>query len=234
MSESERPQRDPYDIEPEPRAPEPAPEGRPPPGTPHIDAEGLLEGFDEDADLTADPEVEEALHGRKPEKIDRTAEAEALAHPERFLVQPGFPDAKVSLIAGGVLLVLAVILTAVRLQEREILGSLHWAYEIVLHTGSGLVAALAAAQALGRRLNSPELAFARMSVPVAGAYLVWTLRLPLEGLVEETLLAMLIYVLLLWTVFRLPRYETAVLAGCHFLIWLVLQIGNELAAAASG
>ncbi|MCB9846663.1 MAG: hypothetical protein H6811_11845 [Phycisphaeraceae bacterium] len=165
--------------------------------------------------------------GKPLPKKSREAEA-VLGDPARWFVQPGFPGLRVALIAGGVL-ALAALLAAVSLaREHHTAIAAATLYETLLHTGTGLVAVIAAAWLTQRGFNEPGLAAARILVPVGAFEFVSHLDIPIPSRIDEFVLAAAAYFGLLWGVFRLPKYETAVLAGSHFLLWLLIQIGTAL------
>ncbi len=197
-----------------------------------IDAESLLEGFDEDADFTADPEVEAALEqaDKRPKKADRSGEAE-FGDPSRWLVRPGFPSSRVSLIAGAALTLTAVIFAIANADDRWWLHGLVTLYATALSTLLGLFALVSASYFGERGLNEVPLGLARMLVPVGGAMVALSLALP-YGL--SILLAGGIYYVLLLLTFRLPRYESNILAISHFGLWLLVRIGVELGSRVIG
>lgn len=227
----------PFEVEPhrEPDSPpdppsEPANDDAPSGGPePHIDAESLLEGFDEDADFSVDPEVEAALEQakNKSKKPDRSGEAE-LGDPSRWLVRPGFPSIRVSLIAGGVLTLVAVIFSIVNhADDRWWLHGFVTIYAAGLNTLLGLFALVSASFFCERGLNEVPLGLARMLVPVGGAMVALSLEFP-YGL--SMLLGAGAYYLLLLACFRLPKFELNILAITHFGLWLLVKIGIQLAS----
>ena len=54
------------------------------------------------------------------------------------------------------------------------------------------------------------------------------LNVPIPGRFDELLLGALAYMLVLWGTFRLGRTSLAILAGSHFILWLIVYIGNML------
>lgn len=220
----ERPEQDPYEIEP-PRSPR----GEP---TPRIDAEGLLEGFDEDADFERDPEVERALGGDRPTPHAAAPLGEhRRAHPDRWLVNSGWPSTGTSLIAGLVLNIGATLAAGLIAGERWGLAMLATFFACWIHAGTGVLAALTAAAFSERGLNHPERVMARMLVASSGFHLVMLLRLPTPTHLVEFLLAAGTYVILVVGQFRLPRYETSLLLISHFGLWAVVEMGVSVRAA---
>lgn len=234
-----KPDKPTYDLEPETRGADPSqpavPKARPAspvPGEPRpkIDKPGLLDDFDEDADFTLDPEVDKAL-GKPTLAQARAKEAEAAAaDPARWLIQPGFPQFRSAAIIAAVLGITATVLSGVQAQYTGIWEAVYALYQILLHTGTGLLACLIAARLSERGFNQPELAAARIAIAVSTFYLLRTARFPIPGPIEEILLAAAGYLGALFLVFRLPRFETGILAGAHGGIWLLTQIGGEIAA----
>lgn len=195
----------------------------------HIDAEGLLEGFDEDADFDRDPEVEAALRRGGRARRDRGREA-ARADPSRWIVRPGFPSARVSLIAGVALSIGAIVLAGARAEERAWLAGVWTLYEVGLTTLLGLFALVSAAYFSERGLNEVPTALARVLVPSGAALLAFNLEIPIPSRGDEMLLAGGVYYVVALGVFRLPRFETNVLCLSHFGLWLVVRMGIELAS----
>jgi len=200
-----------------------------------IDAESLLEGFDEDADFDRDPEVERALEASgatapagTTRNKDKTPEAE-LGDPARWIIRPGFPSLRLSLIVGGALTLTAVIVSIVYAPDHWWIHAIDTLYQTVLTTLLGLVAVLSSAYFSERGFNEPPLALGRMLVPVAGAMLAMALPL-LYGL--DFLLGAGVYVLLVGVWFRLPRFEVGVLTMSHFGLWLLVQLGIEIGVRA--
>lgn len=197
----------------------------------HIDAEGLLEGFDEDADFERDPEVEAALQGGTRTRRDRTREA-ALADPSRWLMRPGFPDARTAAIAGSLLTIGAIVLAVLRAEESSWLAGVWTLYEVALTTLLGLFALISAAYFSQRGLNEVPTALARVLVPTGAALLAFNLSIPIPSRSDEMLLAGAVYYIVALGVFRLPRFETNILCLSHFGLWLVVRMGIELASRA--
>lgn len=197
-----------------------------------IEAKGLLEGFDEDADFERNPEVEAAFQDGKRTKRDRTREA-ALADPSRWLMRPGFPGARVSLIVGATLTVGAIVMAAIRAEEGAWLRGVWTLYEVALTTLLGLFALVSAAYFSERGLNEVPTALARVLVPTSAALLAFNLDIPIPTRSDEMLLAGAVYYAVALGVFRLPRFETNILCLGHFGLWLVVRMGIELGSRAA-
>jgi len=229
---------DPFEIEPHDDSPHPdgdAPNPqKPPPGVPHIDAEGLLDDFAPGTDFDHDPEVEQALNpsSKRSERTTPPGTAE-LADPSRWMLKPGWPSARTCLIVGSILTLAAIIAAIIRVDDSGFLPHL-WAglrtlYAIAVMTAAGVLAVITAAHFAERGFNLPELAIARLLPPVALGHLIVNLPMFFPGRTEEVALAAVAYFLALFVTFRLPRFETALIAGAHFGIWMTLRIGLELA-----
>ncbi len=225
----------PYDLEPRndaddtPSPPSQEPDEHADRPRPHIEAEALLSGFDENADFSRDPEVEEALArgGRPPPPPDRTHEARQ-SDPSRWLIKPGFPSAKVCLATASILTLGTVTFAVINAPQRGWLAGLFALYETLLVSLLGLFALASTAFFSERNLNEVPLGFARMLVPTSCAMLILRLDVPIPTRSDEALLAGAAYYLMAMLCLRLPRYETRVLALSHFLLWLLVRIGIEL------
>ncbi|MBX3363182.1 MAG: hypothetical protein KF866_00325 [Phycisphaeraceae bacterium] len=201
-----------------------------------IDAPGLLDDFDEDADLEADPEVEAKLIEagvKKPPRRPRTAEAFA-GDPKRWFVQPGFPGLRAGGAIAGVVAAGALISKAATAETAPLLSTLHLFHQLLLHTLTGVLACIITARLTERGLNRPETAAVRMGIAVSAFYLIFGLDISIPGRVDEFLLASAAYVGVLFLCFRLPRRETGVLACCHFGFWLFVIVGDLLANRVAG
>ncbi len=228
--------RDAYDLEPDkpetPPQPRPAGTPTPPSGKPPLDRPSLLEGFEEDADFDKDPELERVITG----KAERTAAAAAVAEDTR----PEFGKPLGSnpvhwAIAGGVLLVGAMIATGVNYDSKRFLMIVLTLYIAALHTGTGIVAAYIAAILTSTRVKNFELTAARIFAAVCAFLFVFRLNINLFGAgqgawaLEELVLATLVYVGIIAASFRLKsRNPLLFLIGAQFILWLVVQVGMEL------
>lgn len=221
---------EPYDLEPE-QAQEAAPRSAPS-GKAKIDAEPLLEGFEEDADFTHDPEVERAVAGsRPPPAVPVRVTAEL---PE--FVKGGLGDARIWGIVGGVLAGAALVATAITTQSRSVAATLLALYSIALHAGTGVVAVYIGAMLSERRVTRVELTAARMLTAVAAFSLVFHLSIrPFgdsfnTGKTEEVILGAAAYLAVVAGTFRLARRPLLYVVGAHFALWLIVRLGQELAA----
>ncbi len=213
-----------------PEAESAIPKARPAAPRPKLDAPGLLDDFDEDADLESDPEVDEQLIAagakKRPPKV-RTAESFA-GDPDRWFVQPGFPGLRWSCALAGIAAVGALVSKAATAEQKALLSTLLLLHELILHTLTGVLACIIASRFSERGLNQPETAAARIGVAVGAFYLIFGLNISIPTRIDEFLLATCAYVGAIALCFRLPRRETGILACCHFGFWIFVQVGNEL------
>jgi hypothetical protein len=209
-----------YEVEPEPETPAP--------GRAKLEAEALLTDFDEDADFDHDPDVQAAL-GAKPAPAQAEAEAET-AGGERALVRPGMGPWRLWVGVGVVETLAAVVLSGVYAPHSAIARGLLTLYDALLHTGTGVAAVLVGSMLLERRFGSIELATARMLAAVGAFMLVFHLPISLisAGKLEETVLAGLAYLGMVALTFRLSRNALLIVAGSHFGLWLIVQVGMQL------
>ncbi len=231
---------DPIDLE--PRAQEPAQPTKNPtasssgPGPANLDAPGLLDDFDEDADFESDPEVERVVKGIPVENAGSTA----AAHRKSVFKPTGEPLCKSSAwkvpgtIGAGVI-VLAAVLAGVYAEHSVwayVLITLYWA---VLHTATGLGALVLSSLLLGRRVGSFEGAAARMLLAVSLFLVVYSLNLDIinSGKLEEVILATAAYFGGLVVAFRLAPRDAAVIGAAHFGVALLLVLGGLLQGAIS-
>jgi hypothetical protein len=235
--------KDPYEIEPEKSgegaAPAERPAGeppadRPPPGKAHMDAPRLLDDFEEDADFDRDPELERVITGKTGKEERRRAPDDE--RPE--FGRPIGGEAMHWAIAGGILLLAALVAAGVNAPDKTFLRIALALYMTLLHAGTGVVAVFVAALLLRSRVGSPELAAARMFTAVAAFMLVWNLKINIFGegwghlVIEELVLATLAYVAIVAVTFRLFKWlPLAYVIGTHFVLWLVVQVGMELSSA---
>jgi hypothetical protein len=228
---------DPIPLEPS----EPSPPAPPSP-RPRIDSPGLLDDFDEDADLTSDPEVERIVKGIPIGEPARPADAPT-AEPAGPPLSVS-PSWRVPAAIGAVLTIAAAVLAVVYAP------SVPWAYVLLtlyraaIHTATGVGAMIIAALLLGRTLGSFEGAAARMFMAVSAFLAVFSFALSLKS-GEQTFVRGAAYAgmllvaagayfgaLVLW--FRLTARDCAVIAACHFGLALFVSLGNMLTGFIGG
>jgi hypothetical protein len=235
----------PYELEPVAPAPTPAPPPVRPsqpasnaasvPAKGNLNKDGVLTGFDEDADFDRDPEVDRAL-GKKHAKSKHASSSE----PEEskpsgpVFITPGLGNAKVWSIVGGVLLISAVVAAAMTNTNRFASAFLTL-YSGILHTGTGLIAVYFAARIDSRKVGDLELAAGRIATAVGAFLLLFNLNINLAGTTkwEELILATLAYAGIIAGLFRLWGRSLGLLLSAHFALWVVFQIGMQLSAWAS-
>lgn len=200
-----------------------------------IEAGGLLDDFDEDADFSDPGEGSPAREpgggapGRgvygQTDDPELTGNWPPLVTDASVVAVLGSP--KVLGIAGGVLLVTAVVVTAVtNTSARALIPPLITLYEGIVHTGTGVVAAIVAARFAERRVNRLDLIAARMLVLVSLFLSIQHLNIPIPLKIEEHLLAAGAYYVGVLVLFRLPKWETGLIAGTHFILWVLMMIGS--------
>lgn len=190
-----------------------------------LNASGLLDDFDEDADFS-DPGAPAASAGRaRPARAEPAAGWPPIVTDASLV--PVLGSVRALGVIGGVMLVLAVVTTAIATSSgRPLIPPLIALYEGVVHTGTGVVAVLIAARFAERRVNRVELIACRMLVLVAVFLAIKNSSIPIPMRVEEHLLAAGAYYLGVMILFRLPRFETGLIAGAHFCLWVLMMIGS--------
>jgi hypothetical protein len=224
----------PYDLEPDqPPGGITGAEAKDGPGRPSLNKEGLLEGFDEDADFSKDPELDRTVVGLPPrgsEPARPSSEPEAAADEQPLIATGGMTEAKIWAAVGAALAVTALVITGIYAQNKTFLSVLLALYNILLHAGTGLAAVAVAARLLDRRPGMLELAGARMLAAVAAYGVVYHLPIHFmsSGKLEEVVLGAMAYLAVVVAAFRIVGPPLVVIVGCHFGLWLVVQIGMEL------
>jgi hypothetical protein len=223
---------DPIPLEPS----EPEPARTPPPSKPRIDSPGLLDDFDEDADLESDPEVEQIVKGVpvKPKHAAPTLADPLTAEPTGDPLSAS-ASWRVPVGIGAAATITAAIFAGINADAVIWAHVLNVVYSAGLHTATGVGALFAAALLLGRPVGSYEGAAARMFMAVSIFLVALSLDIPLtQGKLEEILLGAAAYFGALVVAFRLPPRDAAVIGGAHFGIALVVYFGSMLAAVISG
>lgn len=226
---SERQAQEPIPLEPS----DPEPPRRPQPGKARIESPGLLDDFDEDADLESDPEVERIVKGIPLKESPRPADKPRVVEP---MGDPICPSAawKAPAAIGGVVTVTAAVFAGIYAPNviwAHVLIVLYWA---AVHTATGLGAVVASALLLGRPVGPFESAGARMFMAVSVFLVVFSLEIPLTGgKLEEVLLGAAAYFGVVVVAFRLSARDAAVVGGAHFGLALLVALGNLLAGVIS-
>ena len=202
-----------------------APDAPPPDRTPKIEAPGLTDDFDEDADFDTVPGVTPPA---------RTVAAAAPV-PEDPFVKAGLGSAQTIAALGVVALVGAAVLAAS-------LGTQPWYKSVVLsiyltalQTLAGVGAVVFAARMAEKPLGQLELAAARMLLAVAAArcFLPVAYNVPYTGRVLEGLSVIATYALITFVLFRLPRQHWFVMTATHAALLVVLWLGGAIQVWAS-
>ena len=197
----------------------------------------LLDAFDDDADFSKDPEVEAARKGKpappfpsNPRSKPASTAAAEIAEPAEPFITPALGPAKLWLILGGVLLLGAVIASSVH-GSRPFVAALLTVYNGLLHTATGLGAVVVAATLARKPIGPWDLGAARMLAAVSAFLLIFNLNIQLvgSGKWEETILASLAYLGVIGLTFRQTREAHLTLVISHFFLWLIIQLGSQLA-----
>lgn len=198
-----------YDLEPHVPAPPTARVAK-------LEAPGLTDDFDEDADFDHDPAMPTAPAPK------------AAAAPVDAFVKPGWGSAQVIGTLG-----IAAALTATVLGAW--LGDGPWykavvlsLYHIGLQTMAGVGAVVFAAWMVEKPLGSTDLAAARMllAVGLARVFLPLTFGVPYTGRFLEGAAVIGAYGLVTWALFRLPRPHWFVMVCAHVILMVVLAVGG--------
>lgn len=218
------------------------------PKPPNPREEGLLDGFDEDADFDHDPEVDQALgrtrkSGAGKVKDDREGRSSGDDSPDSegstidAMVREGRGTTRQILIVGASVTGAAALASAVEAGVASksafsgivFLSALGTLFNIALHTITGVGAVGISAALLGKALKRSDLAAARMLVACAVCALGFHLNMGAQAMVLGLALAGGGYFLVVWILFRLRPSEALVVGACHFAIWLLFYLHHALA-----
>lgn len=191
----------------------------------------LLDAFDDDADFSKDPEVEAARTGKHASKLRPARPGSVdVSEPAEPFITPALGPAKLWFILGGVLILGATIASGVH-AARPFLAAPLTIYNALLHTATGLGAVVVAATLARKQIGPWDLGAARMLAAVSAFLLIFNLNIQLvgDGKWEETILASLAYLAVIGLTFRQTREVHATLVISHFFLWLIIQLGSQLA-----
>ncbi|CAG1009636.1 hypothetical protein PHYC_03728 [Phycisphaerales bacterium] len=218
---------DPYEL----AAPPPPPE----PPKPKIGKEGLLEGFDEDADFERDPEVEKALKGEP--KIERPPPDDEPQAPREEFVSPGRGEPEVVGGIGGLIAILALIIAAATSPKDHLAVGFNNLFFTIVHTVAGIGAIAAGAHLQGCSLGHWSLTLARVLLAVGVFQLVNGIQVSSYPVASRFLLvpaAAGAYLIAMHALFRWPRQRLFVVAACHMLLsfgaWFLFSLYAWIAA----
>jgi hypothetical protein len=232
----------PYELAP----PEPTPPTlqTPPKGT--IEKPGLLADFDEDADFDLDPEVQEAKTGLAHKPSAKPIVGKPLGKPtdtsdvtdevqDNRMVVPGRGDLKTIAIIGAAVTFAAAIAAAINAapERNRFLVALLMAFDVALHTVTGVGAIGLAAAMIGKVLRQFELAAARMLVATAFFALGFQLDFQSPAHTFGLALAAGSYFLSVWFLFKLKAQDTVVVGGFHFALWILFYLHHQLSTWAA-
>lgn len=155
--------------------------------------------------------------------------------PEKVFSTPGRGDVKVLLAVGGALTVGAMVVAGLKSPPGfvTVVASVVLAlYETVLHTGTGLIAVLIAARLADMRPGRLDLATARIFVAFAAFQCLHRISFGEYEVLVMILMyaaALAAYWGLVMLLFRKPRMVGVTVMVAHFLLWMVVMAGVELA-----
>ena len=215
-------------------------------GKARIDAPGLIEDFDEDADFSEETVLNEARQREAAAHAtldDTVADDDQEAGWEVFRPgkdAPQFVQAKgrVTLagvktpaIVGGVLLVIAVVLAYARVQQGSIYAALSVLYLGLMHSITGVGAVVIGTLEARARFGSFAMAWARMLIAVS--VLLVVINVPVSGswrlLVAPIGAGM--YALTLYLLFRWKWRNVGMVGLFHFGLASLLYVGEWLHGA---
>ncbi len=213
-----------------------------------LSGKGLLDDFDEDADFEKDPEAANARGTAKPPRSGRAARNEGrnTAQGDPRASEPGEDEeldeplvsagrlGRKSMGIAGLAAVVIAIANASRVGfklggwELAAKSGVNVAYQCLMNLILGVAALTIASFLMDRRLGRLDLAVTRMLLAVAVFQIAGRLHLTSAGVWLELPLAFLAYAFVLKSLFRFPPQTTAIIAGCHFALWVIFQIGPGL------
>jgi hypothetical protein len=218
----------------------------------------VLDDFDDDADFSepvttpttsrttsrddtidSDPDLDPAAAAIRVTPFVRVAAAPHAASPA-LQSQPAPQPARLPpqwsgpvrtpLIIGGSLLLVAALANLILADSPAILAAMSTLYLGLVHSCTGVVAIIVAAREARRPLGRVDVAAARMLVACAAVLLVLALTSQGLGRFIAPLLAVVAYAFTLRTLFGWTPRSIAVVASAHFVLWLVVYIGQSIVA----
>lgn len=224
-----------YDLEPDAPKPPPAPAPQP---TPKLERPRLIEGFDPGTDFDRDPEVQAAMKtggkpsvdGRKPIIGGKPLPEPAAPAGATPLSGPWLGPAQVWAVVGAVLLIGAIVAAGIN-EAKPFPAGLLVVYWGLVNTMLGVVSLSFAGWLCSRPVGDFPLAAARMLTAVGAFLVLFNLNIRLLGETkwEELILAVLAFSGIVAALFKVWGRTLAYIVCCHFILWIVLQVGMELA-----
>lgn len=211
-----------------------------------IEAPGLIDDFDEDADFSEESVLREARQrdAAADAALDDTVADDDLQagweaiRPRKdapqFVQAKGrvtLPGVKAPAIVGGVLLLIAVVLAFVRVEHGAIYAALSVLYLGLMHSITGVGAVVIGTLEAKARFGSFATAWARMLIALA--LLLVAINLPLEGSARFLLapIGACVYALTLYLLFRWTWRSVGIVAASHFGLAMLLYVGEWLHGA---
>ena len=179
------------------------------------------------------------MQAGKARKVEVGEEHSEAAPDPTVLSEPGGPGPKTLMVIGTVLAIATMVLTgmtASRLASASfwfVAGSIVVvAFNILLHTGTGVVAVLLAAKLLEQKIGRLDYGAGRMFVAVAAAWLGFSVEVPVPviGVLLKIVLAMLAYAGCVLILFKADRRDVFTIGGLHLALIAFLQIGIQITA----
>ena len=178
-----------------------------------------------------------ASTARKVEVGEEHAEAEP---DPTVLSEPGGPGPKTLMVIGTVLAISAMVLTGMMAAKPS--SATFWyivgrivvvAFNVLLHTGTGVVAVLLAAKLLEQKIGRLDYAAGRMFVAVSAAWLGFSVEVPVPvvGVLLKIVLAVLAYAGCVLILFKADRRDVFTIGGLHIALIMFLEIGIRITAA---
>gem|GEM_PF-4874071 len=196
--------------------------------SPRIDMPSLAADIDDSVDL-------EAVPGKPASHLDGMLPAGELPSAPMGFVTPGFGSVRTIGIAAGIVAVLAVLMSVFT----GLASAWPWilvqtAFHILLHTATGVLSLMIAAQLSERPFGGLTLAFVRMGLAVASLTFFASLNLGLTSTkFEEVTLGIAAYLSVTMLLFRRPLIELSFVWASHSVLWVLLFVASWIDAAAA-